>query len=91
MHALLRPRTVISIVVGVAVGILVAPALTVTAGILAGWGAFALVNVVWLLLLIWPMDAAATRAHATLEAPGRQAARLISIAGSLVSLGAVLR
>lgn len=90
MHALLRPRTVISIVVGVAVGILVAPALTVTAGILAGWGAFALVNVVWLLLLIWPMDAAATRAHATLEAPGRQAARLISIAGSLASLGAVL-
>ena len=87
---MLRLRTVLSIVVGVVVGVLVAPLLTVTAGILSGWGAFAVVNVLWVLLLIWPMDAAATRSHAALEAPGRRVARLISIAGSLVSLGAVL-
>lgn len=89
-RALVRVRAALSILAGALTALAVVPVLGVAAGILSGWGAFALVNVVWVLLLIWPMDAAATRDHATVEAPGRQIARLISIAGSLVSLGAVL-
>ncbi|WP_164233419.1 DUF1345 domain-containing protein [Microbacterium hydrocarbonoxydans] len=90
VRALVRLRAVLSIVAGAAISIAVVPVLGPAAGILSGWGAFALINVIWVLLLIWPMDAQATREHATLEAPGRRIARLISIAGSLVSLGAVL-
>ncbi|WP_217180333.1 DUF1345 domain-containing protein [Streptomyces sp. AC495_CC817] len=85
-----RLRALLSIIGGIAAGTAVAPFLGVAAGILTGWGVFALVNVVWVLTLIWRMDAVATRAHATIEAPGRRIARLISIVGSLVSLGAVL-
>ena len=66
------------------------PLLGLAAGVLSGWGVFAVITVVWVLLLVWPMDAEATRAHATLEAPGRRTARIISITGSLVSLGAVI-
>ena len=89
-RATVRLRTALSIVAGLVVGAAVVPVLGITAGILSGWGLFAVVNALWVLLLIWPMDAAATEAHATLEAPGRRVARLISIVGSLVSLGAVL-
>jgi uncharacterized membrane protein len=83
-------RTLTSIAAGVVVGALVVPLLGFVPGVLSGWAAFALVNVVWVLLLIWPMDAAATREHATLEAPGRRVARLISTLGSVISLAAVL-
>lgn len=83
-------RTAVSIVAGMGVGVVITPVIGVFAGILSGWAAFALVNVIWVLLTIWPMDAAQTRAHATLEAPGRRVARLVSTLGSVVSLGAVL-
>jgi len=90
VRAIVRLRAVLSLVVGAAGAAVVMPLLGVAAGILTGWGCFALVNVIWVLALVWPMDAAATREHATLEAPGRRVARLLSIIGSLVSLGAVL-
>jgi uncharacterized membrane protein len=77
-RAFVRLRALLSIIGGLAAGIAVGPLLGVAAGILTGWGVFALTNVIWVLLLIWRMDAADTRA------------RLISILGSLVSLGAVL-
>jgi len=83
-------RTLLSVVAGVVVGAFVIPQLGLIAGILSGWGVFALANVIWILLLIWPMDAVATKAHATYEAPGRRVARLISILGSVFSLAAVL-
>ncbi|MFT4258803.1 DUF1345 domain-containing protein [Microbacterium sp.] len=89
-RAFVRLRAVVSIVAGVACGVAVAPVLGVAAGILAGWGAFAILNVAWVLSLIWRMDAVATRSHATVEAPGRRVARLTSIVGSLMSLAAVL-
>lgn len=62
----------------------------VPAGILAGWGTLAIVNVVWVLLEVWGMDAAQTRDHATAEDPGRRTARLIATTGSAVSLAAVV-
>lgn len=89
-RTVVRLRTVLSLVCGVLAGVTVTPLLGLAAGILSGWGVFAVNTVVWVLLLVWPMDAEATRAHATLEAPGRRTARIISITGSLVSLGAVI-
>jgi uncharacterized membrane protein len=73
--------------VGVAVGVTVV--LGIAPGLLAGWTVFAGVLVIWSLALVWPMDAATTRAHATEEDPGRELSRIVSIAGSLASLGAV--
>lgn len=84
-----RLRAIVSIAGGAAAAAGTVPLLGVAAGILSAWCTFALVNVVWVLVLIWHMDAASTRAHATVEAPGRRIARLISITGSLVSLAAV--
>lgn len=84
-----RLRTSAVIVVGVAAGIALGSALGPAAGAVGGWGALAAVNTLWVLLTVWPMDAAATRAHATAEDPGRRIARVIAIIGSLVSLVAV--
>lgn len=89
-RAFVRLRILLAFAAGIVAGVVTTPLFGIATGILAGWGAFALVGVIWLLLLIWPMDAAATKGHATLEAPGRRVARLISITGSLVSLVAVL-
>ncbi|GAA4491023.1 DUF1345 domain-containing protein [Microbacterium panaciterrae] len=85
-----RVRALVSAVIGVVTGFVVTPFLGLAAGILAGWGALALVSVVWVLLVVWPMDAAKTRAHATEEDPGRGAARVIAVTGSFVSIAAVL-
>ncbi|MEV4774196.1 DUF1345 domain-containing protein [Microbacterium sp. LWH12-1.2] len=85
-----RLRMIVSILGGGAVGIGTSFLLGPAAGILAGWGAFALVSVLWVLFLVWPMGPTETHEHATVEAPGRKAAWLISIIGSLVSLAAVL-
>lgn len=88
-HAQLRLRSCVSIVLGIAAGALVAPSLGIAAGLLAGWGLVALVNVVWVLLVVWPMDPDQTRAHATAEDPGRGLARITAVAGSIASLAAV--
>lgn len=85
-----RLRAAIAVLAGATVTAAVWPLLGPAAAILSGWGSFALITVVWVLRVIWPMDAEMTREHATLEAPGRRLARLISIIGSVVSLSAVL-
>jgi uncharacterized membrane protein len=82
-------RSIVAAVIGVACGLLVAPFLGLAAGLLAGWSGFAVTSVVWLGVLIWPMDAAQTRSHATGEDPGRSLARLVALIGSGASLGAV--
>jgi uncharacterized membrane protein len=82
-------RAVAALIVGVAVGFLTAVHLGLAAGLLAGWAAVGITSVTWLLLLVWGMDAAQTRAHATAEDPGRAVARVVAVIGSLVSLGAV--
>ncbi|WP_102192361.1 DUF1345 domain-containing protein [Microbacterium aurantiacum] len=90
VRSIVRLRAIASLVIGAGVGVATAFPLGPAAGVLAGWGTFALVNVVWVLCLVWPMGPTETHDHATIEAPGRRAARLISIVGSLVSLAAVL-
>ncbi|MDQ4213972.1 DUF1345 domain-containing protein [Microbacterium capsulatum] len=85
-----RVRALVSIVVGVLVGLLAGWFYGVAAGILAAWGMLALVSTVWILLVTWHMDAVQTRLHATTEDPGRRTARLIAVTGSFVSIAAVL-
>ena len=82
-------RWVAAVVAAVAVGIAVTPLLGLAAALLAGWGVAAVIIVVGVLAYTWPMDPQRTRAHASREDPGRRLARLVSIAGSVASLGAV--
>ena len=82
-------RSILSIVLGVAAGIVTAPFLGLAAALVTGWGVAALAIVMWVLVYLWPMDAARTRAHAIREDPGRRVSRIVSIAGSVASLGAV--
>lgn len=84
-----RLRWTVAVLCGAIAGTVTAMPLGIAAGVLAGWATLALVSSAWTLLQIWPMDAAATRAHATVEDPGRRVARIIAIVGSLVSLTAV--
>ncbi|MGZ8805035.1 MAG: DUF1345 domain-containing protein [Microbacterium sp.] len=82
-------RSAVAAAVGVAAGVAAAPFLGLAAALLAGWGGFAVTSVTWVSILIWPMDAADTRAHATGEDPGRSLSRLVALIGSGASLGAV--
>lgn len=84
-----RLRWLISVACGAVAGAGTTALLGIAAGLLAGWAALAIVSTVWTLLTIWPMDAAATRDHATTEDPSRRVARIVAITGSVVSLGAV--
>ncbi len=77
-----------ALVAGV-VTVLMVPALDFWTSILCGWAAGASTIVVWVLALTWPMDGEQTRAHATQEDPGRRIARMISLLGSVASLGGV--
>lgn len=84
------PRLVIGALVGVAVGAPVGASLGVAAGIVSGWGAAALTLSAWVLIVVWPMDATATKKHARREDPGRKLARIITAFASVASLGAVV-
>ncbi|MGO4679309.1 DUF1345 domain-containing protein [Microbacterium sp. 2MCAF23] len=85
-----RVRSSVALLVGVAVGFVVTPFLGLAAGLLAAWGALALVSTVWILLVVWPMNAEQTRSHATEEDPGRRIARVVAVVGSFASIAAVL-
>lgn len=69
--------------------VVVTPLLGLAAGVLAAWGVAAVIVVVAVLAYTWPMNPQRTREHASREDPGRRMARLVSIAGSVASLGAV--
>ena len=82
-------RVVLALAAGVAVAVVVAPFLGVAAGALAGWAAACVTGTTWVLTVVWGMDAAQTREHATAEDPGRTVARSVALIGSIASLGAV--
>lgn len=84
----MRTRGIVAVVAGVVAAAGTMPLLGIAGALLAGWAALGIVSVAWVLLIVWPMDAAQTRAHATAEDPGRRLARLIAILGSIASLGA---
>ncbi|WEG07549.1 DUF1345 domain-containing protein [Microbacterium horticulturae] len=89
-HARVALRGVVALVIGAIVCLGLVAWLGVAAALLAGWGVTALVAAGWSLLVIWPMDAAATRAHATAEDPGRRTSRVIVLLGSVASIAAVV-
>jgi uncharacterized membrane protein len=82
-------RFCVASVGGVVTAFAVSPFLGLAAGLLAAWGVAAVIVVVWVLAYTWPMGPERTREHARREDPGRRIARLVSIVGGLVSLGAV--
>lgn len=82
-------RIVVGSICGLIAGFAVGHFLGLWAGLLTGWGTGATVTVVYILIVVWPMDAERTRTHARREDPGTRTARLISVIGSLASLGAV--
>jgi uncharacterized membrane protein len=82
-------RSLVALGIGVALVLLVGPFLGWAAALLAGWSGFAVTSVLWVALVIWPMDAAQTRIHARGEDPGRSLSRLAALIGSIASLGAV--
>lgn len=83
-------RGSIALVIGIVVAIVLAAPLGVVAGLLSGWATAAVTAAGWALIVVWPMDAAATRAHATAEDPGRRASWFIAVIGSIVSIAAVV-
>ncbi|MGW4928829.1 DUF1345 domain-containing protein [Agromyces sp. NPDC004153] len=82
-------RAIVAIIAGAIAAAATAPFLGYVAGFLVGWSVLALTSVVWVVVMVWPMDASRTREHARGEDPGRRLARLIALVGSLVGLGAV--
>ena len=83
-------RGPLSLAVGVVVAVVVSIAAGISVGLLAGWAVVAAINVVWLLSVVWPMNADQTRSHTRSVDPGRPVARLIALAGSVASLGGVV-
>jgi uncharacterized membrane protein len=89
LHRTTLLRGPITLAIGVLVAVFVWPVLGVMTGLLAGWAALCVGNAVWILAVVWPMDPAETRRHATGSDPGRLIARVIAIMGSVASLAAV--
>lgn len=83
-------REATSVLLGVVVGAAAWSVWGPAAGLLSGWAALALIDVVWVLSVVWRMDASQTRAHARLDDPGRRVARVVAVLGSVASLGAVV-
>ncbi len=57
--------------------------------VLAGWAVTAAVFVAWTWVVIGPMDAEETRAHATREEPTRPGSEIVLVAAAVLSLGGV--
>jgi uncharacterized membrane protein len=82
-------RLIVVTVVGLVVGFAVGATSYLSFGLASGWIAASALFVAWVWITVGRMDAAATRAHATREDPGRTAGGVLVIAASIASLGAV--
>ena len=89
LRSIVIVRAIVATAVGIPLAVVTTIYLGLAAGLLAGWTAFAGIVTIWVVAVIWPMDAAETRRHASAEDPGRPAARLVALIGSIASLGAV--
>jgi uncharacterized membrane protein len=83
-------RLLICAAIGLAVGLLVALPSTWRIAILAGWDTTAVLLLLTLWPVIWPMDGDQTAAHAVREDPSKPLADLLIIAACLASLLGVL-
>ncbi|MDR1265010.1 MAG: DUF1345 domain-containing protein [Propionibacteriaceae bacterium] len=79
-------RLLVAVLIGLAVASAVAWWWQPAYAALLGWTATALVYVITTWLALGPMDAAATAAHATREAPGNALLHLLLVAAGLASL-----
>jgi len=84
-----RIRVLVALAIGIVVGV-VTGLHSIAAGVLGGWAAAGAVFVVWTWTVIVPMDAEATRAHATREQPARVLTHWIIVFAAVASLGAVV-
>lgn len=82
-------RLVVATVVGVVAGRAIGLPLTWQLALPLGWIAGSAVYLLWSWWTIWPMDAAATSAHALREDPGRAATDTVLVSAAVASLGAV--
>jgi len=81
-------RVLVALLVGIVAGVLIGLH-AVAAGVLGGWAVAGAVFVVWTWIVIVPMDAESTSAHATREQPARAVTHWIIVLASIASLGAV--
>ncbi|BEP15386.1 DUF1345 domain-containing protein [Acidothermaceae bacterium B102] len=82
-------RLMVATVVGVAVGLVLSVPFTWRIGLLCGWDAAALVLLLGLWPVIWPMDGDETAAHAVREDPSKPVADVLIIVASIASLAGV--
>ena len=85
-----RMRLLITGVIGLGAGLLIALPYTWRIGVLGGWDTTALLLLLSLWPTIWPMDGDETAAHALREDPSKAFADLLIIAACLASLLGVL-
>lgn len=81
-------RILVALAAGVAAGVPLGW-VSIPAGVLGGWAVAGAVWVAWTWLVIVPMNAEETRAHATREQPGRVVTHWILVLAAIASLGAV--
>jgi len=84
-----RPRALVSVVLGVIVGVVGTVFAGWRYGLLAGWIAGAGTFVAWLWVIIWPMSAEHTKSHAVREDQGRAATDALVLGAAVASLAAV--
>ena len=82
-------RLLVALAVGVLIGVAASLPGAWPEGVLFGWIAAGIVFVTWMWVTIWPMNAAATAAHACREDPGRAATETTVLVAAVASLGAV--
>jgi uncharacterized membrane protein len=70
-------------------GIIATPLTTWRYGLLLGWMAGSGLFIVWLWVIIWPMEAPETAEHAVREDPGRAASDVTVVAAAVASLASV--
>jgi len=87
-HATAR-RLFVSAIIGVIASILAFTFHLGSIALLVGWDVAALIFMMWIWLVIWPMDHEATARHALREDTSRRVAEWILIAASLASLVAI--
>jgi uncharacterized membrane protein len=79
-------RVLIALIGGLVVGVAIAVVGPWQLAVLAGFDAWALLQVVWLALVVLPLDAPSTQARARAEDDSKAAASFAVIAAALVSL-----
>lgn len=82
-------RLVVSAVIGIGVGLTLTWS-SATAAAMSAWAVAGLVSTAWTWMVIVPMDASDTAAHATREEPDRLAAHLVVVTAALASLAGVV-